>query len=274
MQVQGEKMRKLPVIGAVKHIAETVIDNIDVAFKISWPWMLVLLGAGFVAAFFAPHIAPGTIPTAGTGAFAGIAFLMSIVTFVAFASIAINWHRYVLLNEITTGAGLLRFDGLVARYVGNSLLAALILVIPFSIFFAIFFAVFGHSLGGPSDVFPILPIIAISIAFLIASPFMYRLFIKLPAIALGRTDYGFGQAMRDSQGNFLEMMGFILLFTIAMLVPSFILGFITGILEAGLGIIGTIVSVVLNVAYQWFTLIIGISALTTLYGFFVEKRDF
>jgi hypothetical protein len=103
---------------------------------------------------------------------------------------------------------------------------------------------------------------------------MYRLFIKLPAIALGRTDYGFGQAMRDSQGNFLEMMGFILLFTIAMLVPSFILGFITGILEAGLGIIGTIVSVVLNVAYQWFTLIIGISALTTLYGFFVEKRDF
>jgi len=39
----------------------------------------------------------------------------------------VNWHRYILLDEVPHGMERLRLDATVWRYVGNILLIALIL---------------------------------------------------------------------------------------------------------------------------------------------------
>lgn len=276
-------MRKLPVISAAKHVAKTVLNNLDIAFKLSWPWIIALVLLMILVAVMGPSQAELVAGIARPSA--GFFLLMSIymlVFLVAFASIAVNWHRYILLNEIPMGRQILRTDGVVWRYIGNSFLAILIIGIPYAIIglpLMIFLAKRCCALGFSPAMAQDIPFMIVSfwpllILMVFFTAFFYRLSSKLPAIALGRRDFGFGMAMNYTAGNMPQLMGLAIVMMIGLWVPSWILNVIDQKLLSGMGIAGMIISAVLQLGYQWIALIIGISLLTSLYGFFAEKRDF
>jgi hypothetical protein len=100
-----------------------------------------------------------------------------------------------------------------------------------------------------------------------------RLAIKLPAIALGRRDYGLEKAWNDSTGNFLPIAGYLVMLYLSVFIPQKLLEWVSTNMAESLGLLGAIQVVIVSVLVQWFALIVGISWLTTLYGFFAEKRD-
>ena len=141
--------------------------------------------------------APGEFPI-GTLAFL---FAVTAVQAFAFASIAVNWHRYVLLDEMPVGLQRLRVDGVVWRYAGNLLLVFLIFflcALPFGFVIALVLSAFGKA-----SFFLAIPAY-IALAFAAISAF-YRLGVKFPAIALERRDFGFGDAWRITRGTILSL---------------------------------------------------------------------
>lgn len=276
-------MRKLPVIAAAKHVANTVLNNLDIAFKLSWPWIVALVLFMILAAIVGPSqadLAAGTVKP--SGAFFVFMVIYVLVFLVAFASIAVNWHRYILLNEVPSGLQILRTDALVWRYIGNSLLAVLILSIPYAILglpLLTYLASRCCAVGFDPAMAQDIPFIIVSfwpmlILVVFFTAVLYRLTSKLPAVALGRRDYGFGAAMTDTAGNTFQLMGLAVILMVGLWAPFWLLSVLDQKLFSGMGIVGIAVSALLQLAYQWFSLIIGISLLTSLFGFFAEKRDF
>ncbi len=167
------------------------------------------------------------------------------------------------------------------RYIGNTFLLSLMVMIPVAIVGVPVFRVLAycclpfpyfnvtHSWG--AIVFGFVVLVT---AFLVLSAIMYRLAIKLPAVATGRRDFTFGNALNASIFNFKYIMAFALLLTLSIAVPQFLIAKLSVSLTDLLGVSGTILGSVLSMSFQWLSLIVGVSALTSLYGFFVEKRDF
>jgi hypothetical protein len=105
-------------------------------------------------------------------------------------------------------------------------------------------------------------------------PIGYRLSVKLPAVALGRRDYGLPNAWTDTKGNFWRFLGLGLLYFIVALIVAVA----AGLLGLGLGYIGggigLSISIAVQLAVNWVLTILGVTMLTSLYGFFVEGRQF
>jgi hypothetical protein len=275
-------MRKLPVVSAVRHAFSTVRNNLDVAFKLIWPWALMMLVVNWLSGYAVLSTqntaTETTDPSIGQ---ATLDLLSGLIVMVGFSSIAVNWHRYVLLNEIPSAMKILRIDWLIWRYLGNSLLAALIVMIPgmFAIFtvrsivgisneetFNLYQLVEFYGLGWKT--FPLL------LLNILISIFVYRLFVKLPAIALERANYKFLDAWTDTKSN---MLGFVLLSvvsTFVLIVPENLVAYALQSSDFAQTVIGMSARVLLNIILQCAVLIVSVSALTSLYSFFAEKRDF
>ncbi|MFN0194818.1 MAG: hypothetical protein ACKVP5_23050 [Aestuariivirga sp.] len=263
-------MRVLPVVNIFSHSIRSVIDNIGFAFHVSWPWMLAILpihvGTSVYAALNMPT---GAEPYNAAVVVSGI--LSAAATMVAFASIAVNWHRYILLDEIPQGAQRLRLDSTVWRYVGNTLLIflimILILIIP-SVILAILTA-FGGAVGA------VIGGLVMIAAFLFAIAYFYRMSVKLPSIALGRRDYSISTALKDTDGNTARFIGLAaLFFVVAIAIGLLVLALqyaIVGI-DAGVGP-GLYAILAIQLILNWLTTIWGVTLLTSLYGYFAEGRD-
>jgi len=102
----------------------------------------------------------------------------------------------------------------------------------------------------------------------------YRLSIKLPGVALERRDFGFRDAWRVSAGNNWRILGLVVLFFVTILV----IGLATAAISYSLAQIGRTAGVAIVIAVQvmvnWVSTILCVTMLTSLYGFFVEERDF
>ncbi len=83
------------------HSLATVRNNLAVAFSMSWPWMLVIfLLTGRVFWAIANQ---GVAPRADGGYFKPLNLIAQIIQAVAMASLSVNWHRFVLLDEVASG---------------------------------------------------------------------------------------------------------------------------------------------------------------------------
>ena len=258
--------RQLPAGTCIRHAVNSVRNNIAYAFRISWPWYAVLVPLSFAMFGLAGLFALGT---SSMSPFFLAFLVLALVSLVAFASIAVNWHRYILLDEMPKGREVFRIDDKTWRYFGNLLLILLILVgacllvmLPLSILAA--------STNAAEFSVVLIALIILPIAGILS----LRLSVKLPAIALGRRDFLLKDAWSSTQANILPLF-FIALFQIV-----FFLGFVLFMLLLQYTI-GTaspalwdIVGTVLQTAVNWIFTIFGITILTSLYGFFVENRDF
>ena len=101
-----------------------------------------------------------------------------------------------------------------------------------------------------------------------------RLSIKLPAVALGRTDFGFREAWNVSEGNFWPLAAVFALNAAAVLVSALVLLTIIAAFERIAPLGGAILGIALMAVFQLFYTVFNASIFTSLYGFFVERRDF
>ncbi|QIG46845.1 hypothetical protein G5V57_03245 [Nordella sp. HKS 07] len=260
--------RQLPTGLCIEHALTSVRNNIGYAFRISWPWYVVLAVVNIGILTFSGYAVAGGIDVHPV-IFMPIILVIALINMLAFASIAVNWHRYILLDQVPTGSELFRLDGLTWRYFGNILLIGLIVAVAF-LLLVLLLQVFA-SLSTITSIAAIL----IGLAGLVfASISIYRLSVKLPAVALGRRDFSLSHAWAASRGN-KQPIFFVILFqfslAIGIAIAFLALDFALALIDP---IIAFVVSQLLQIFVGWLLVILGITILTSLYGFFVEGRDF
>lgn len=262
--------RKLPAGTCIGHAINSVRHNIAYAFRISWPWYLIVIPLTIAVSLVLSYAAGGDLMQNQ-----GLAFLNNMVSGLllgfAFASIAVNWHRYILLDEVPDSRGILRLDDTVLRYFGNIILIFIILVaagflvgIPLGIIAAL------TSLAA-SQLFPILLFIII---VPIAGTIAMRLSVKLPAVALGRANFRLKDAFAVTRGNNMPIFLVALFEIVCFLGSLFLIGLLAAALNKLNPALAIAVAYVLHFAANWLITIFSITVLTSLYGFFVEGRDF
>ena len=265
-------MRKLPVTRALGHAIRSTADNISFAFHISWPWMLLLLPLNVAVNLYLVFNGVQDPKNLTAQSFLLIVPL-AIASIVAYCSMAVNWHRYVLLDEVAEGWQRLRVDSLMWRYIGNAILIGLILIAG-GIVAALIFSLVGWGLSavvGEASLIVIVPGVFALYAYAIVSA--YRLAVKLPSVALERNDFYMRDAWRVTDGNFWQILGLVLLFFICVLLVGLAMLLVT-YLFGQLGTLGLSVSLAIQVTVNWVATILGVALLTSLYGFFVEGREF
>jgi hypothetical protein len=250
-------MRQLPVINAVSHSFSSMKDNLAFAFNISWPWMLVLMPLNTLIRLYplSEGIKIGQKPDAMAIA---LIILMGVVNILAYSSIAVNWHRYVLKDEVPVGVQRLRLDSLTHRYFLNAILIVIIIIVLASL------ASIPTLFVGPLFSLPFMPFVAVT---------FYRLSVKLPAIALDRDDFDFVNAWKSTQGNFLGFFGLFLILALLSIIVFIAMISAVYILKS-FGVIGSCIFLLIQTMLNWITTIFGITILTSLYGYFVEERNF
>ena len=262
-------MKTLPVLAAFSHAFRSTTHNLGFAFQVSWPWMLALLPINIAGNLYFLANSFGNSEEMNPKVFAAV-LIMGICGMIAFASIAVNWHRYILLDEVPHGMERLRLDATVWRYVGNILLIGLILVVGAG-GIGIVLVILAVLLGTVGQFVAVIGAVALTLFSIVAS---YRLSIKLPAIALGRQDYGLLHAWTATARNSWRFLGLLLI----LFIVSGLAALAGGLVGFGLGTIGGNVGVSISVAVQlavnWVLAILGVTMLTSLYGYFVEGREF
>jgi len=264
-------MRKLPVFTALGHAFRSTTDNIGFAFHISWPWMLMLLPitvAGNIYLTF--NAAPDPKEFDPKSLF--LVLLMTIPSVIAYSSIAVSWHRYILLDEVAEGWSRLRIDGLMWRYIDNAIgIFQLMFIIGTIVGFigGAALALFGVSGEGKL----VVAVVGYLILFAFIIVWSYRLSLKLPSIAIGRTNFTLRDAWKATQDNFWRILGLVLLFFLCVVLVALAMLLLT-YLFGQLGTLGLSVLIAIQVAVNWVATILGVTLLTSLYGFFVEGREF
>jgi hypothetical protein len=270
-------MRKLPVFKAMQHAISSTTDNLSFAFHVSWPWILVLLPLNVATNLYTilNDLESGAeVDPSKIGKLFLIAAPLLLASVVAYASIAVNWHRYVLRDEIAQGWRRLRIDSLTWRYIGNFILIFLVLFIcgiPVGMLLGLAIYLSKTFMGETTAAVLLVSLVVALYAFAFVAA--YRLLVKLPAVALGRTDFHMGDAWRATSGNNWQLLGLLMLFLLLMIVVGLGMLAITYIFGL-LGTFGLSIAVAIQVLVNWLATILGVTLLTSLYGFFVEDREF
>jgi hypothetical protein len=260
-------IRQLPSAAAFGHAVSSVRNNLEMAFRLSWPWYAIVIPAT-LAVYIMLGLATGGNPQSRPGLAFFVTLLVGAITIVSTASIAVNWHRYILRDEVPRASQALRLDDVVWRYVGNMILI-MFGVLAVVLLIALPANMIGALAGSPG--------FGIVLTFILAVPVGGTLFmrfaVKLPAIALARTDFSMRDAWQATSANNVPIF---LLFLLNILVGvAAIAGMVAvAALFSLFGAIGSLMEVIVQVAVNWILTIFGITVLTSLYGFFVENRDF
>lgn len=249
-------MRKLQPTKAIAHALRSVLGFAPIGIRFSLWWMAILLAIGIVTLLTTEPPKSAGEP----GAMSPWETLSAAVGLAAFCSIAVNWHRYILRDEV--GGRPLRLDGIVRRYLGNSLLVVLMAVLPVVM------------LGLALMYLPPVASVLLVPAAIVAGTFAMTLSIKLPAVALGRTDFGFRDALNATKENFWQLMGVFLINGTIALFTGFVFLSIASAIMAISFTLGAVVGLALSLVFNVFNTLFSVSVLSSLYGFFVEKRDF
>jgi hypothetical protein len=246
-----------------RHSFRQVTNNLGSAAWVSLvPFILAVLVV-FALLIFAGGLsrARADIGMTPGGVFVFIVGLMLYIAFVTM--IAVNWHRYVLLNEAVTWLPRVH-GGRMLRYFGRGLLIGIILGGSIALAFGAssFVAAFG-TLGGLIGILMLVATMTASLAI------FWRLSAALPGAAIGGTDLG--DAWDSTEGTWGTMLMLSLIYVGFALLVS-IVGAILTSLGAKIGVF-LIVKALWDIAIGWFTMILMLSILTTLYGHYVENRE-
>lgn len=254
-------MHKLPAFQTIKHALKAVVQFRNAGIRIGLPWVLVLAVINVIDRSFSP--APEPADAAANMILPGpMELLIAAFSLVIFSSIAVNWHRYILLDEITAPDKIFRLDRPVWTYAGRTLLIMLVTLVPMLILSSIFL----NSL--PSFSF------ALAIPFFVAGIYIMRMSVALPAIALQRKDFGISAALQVTQGNNLQFAALLALNALILFATFLALGIILSIVGSVNVTAAKIFALILSVPVNLFLSLFSVSLLSSLYGFFVEQRKF
>jgi hypothetical protein len=260
-------MRKFDALKAFLHALKSIWLNRGAMFDMTWPWMLIMLPFDYARVFYANPVLGALKPDAPptpeqVQVIAQYMLPYYLLTTLSFASIAVTWHRYVLRDEWPVGLERLRIDRTVLRYVGNLFILTLLLMI------AMVFPLVISQLV--ERVVPSIGIFTFGLVMVLAITLSFRLGLVFPAIAIGNKDYHFRDAMTQTKGSVGAIVWYAMLIVASVMLVRIVVfdGLLMRLGLPPLALFG------LDFGYQWVTTILGITALTTLYGFFAEGRNY
>lgn len=275
-------MAEFRAFAAIGHVLRSTFGNLGFAVRMSWPWMTFILIIQVVTIFLFPKLQSAMM--SGDLQSLVLSPQLIILTFVslignlfAFSSIAVNWHRYILLDEEPEGWEKLRLDSPVMSYIGNLFLGQIFLMVVF-VGAALAVAAVGIALQAalPANLGKTLIVLMFFAMWLFLIVFAQRLFIKLPAVAIEREDYGFRDALADTKGHELRLLGFVFLFFLLVFLLVFMATLPAAVLILALGkdsIAGLLAGSLIQFGANWVGVIMSVTSLTTLYGIFAEGRQ-
>jgi hypothetical protein len=254
-------MNKLPAFQAIKHALKAVIQFRNAGTRIALSWILILTVVRILDRYFS-----GTANSTGEPAemmtFQPTEVIIAVFSIVIFSSIAVNWHRYILLDEFTPSEKIFRLDRLVWNYAGRTVLIMLLTLVPVVILSTAVLSVLPN-LG-----------IVLFVPLIIAGIYIMRLSVALPAIALERKDFGITAALQVTRGNNLQFAALLglnaLIFMATLLLTLIVLSIAGSVSEMA----ARILAIILSVPISLFLSLFSVSLLSSLYGFFVENRKF
>ncbi|CAN0233830.1 unnamed protein product [Phaeothamnion confervicola] len=254
-------MNKLPAFQTIKHALKAVFQFRNAGARIGLPWVLVLAGMSVIDRSFsaAPDPANGTASMMFPGP---MELVIAALSLVIFSSIAVNWHRYILLDEITASEKIFRLDRPVWDYVGRTLIIMLATLVPIFVLSFIFVTAL------PS----LSPLLAVP--FFVAGIYIMRMSVALPALALERKDFGITAALQVTQGNNLQFAALLVLNGLILFATFLALGIVLSVVGSVNMAAAKILAVVLSIPVNLFLSLFSVSLLSSLYGFFVEQRKF
>jgi hypothetical protein len=277
---------------ALRFSLRSTSDNAVLAFQMCWPWLAILtglelaamVGPGYPLSLLLPGVpAPARVDAA-------LVALIIALKLIAISSLAVSWSRFLLLGEIATGWDRLRVDRPVWRFCCNALLiwfacSGIFLLGALISFVAL--PLMAQFTGYPMPEFPravpassdwlknpwtLIITASLVLGVLGGLPVVQRLSIKLVAIALGREDYGLGDAWRDSGGQPLRLFSFTFAITALVVAVWVAAGF--AIWQIGsASAAGLFASAVAAAVASGLTVILATASVSVLFGLFVEGRE-
>jgi hypothetical protein len=255
---------------AFRHALHSLYYNRVAAFRMSWPWMLILAPfTYFDTRFFKPlllKLEPGTTSPEIAEAFVRYELPYLLVSGLSFASIAVNWHRYILRDELAQGLQRLRLDAPVWRYLFNLALVVVILVL------VMLLPTVVVSLA--SSLFPPLTHVGMFLIVVLAVVVSFRLSVKFPAIAVENHSYSFAKAYQQTKGMTLPIATYGALTVLTSFFVALIVSLPQWLAAGAEAETSFWLSFILQFCASWVMLIFGITVLTSLYGYFEEGRDY
>lgn len=243
----------------LKHAINMILNNIGEALKASAVPLILLFVLGMFVGGPLAELQSVTditqLEQVDLMAVAGSVLILLIGYLVIFGWLAVAWHRFILLGE---------YPGPVPAFAGSnvvSYIVQLVILIVILVAIGIVIGLIGGLIGSIIPIFGAL----ISIAMLFVLGYIYlRLALTLPAVAVGAR-LGIREAWESTgphSGTFLGIFFLLALLRIVAALP--------GVLLNSLGL--DIVAVAVDLMATWFTLMVGVGILTTLYGHIIEGR--
>jgi hypothetical protein len=239
-------------VGAFK----ALFANFETFLKICWAWFAIFLVAQMAVTGLAPQD-----PQMVSAGHLVVSLAFAVVYVVGNASIAVAWHRCLLMEE-RPGWLHLTVGGRELRYAGKFLVVLLIMMVLMIPVGALVWLI--ASVG-------VLAIVVVTAAVvLVVRPLMLRFSLVLPAVALDEP-LGFGEAFSDSEGLGLPM-------SFAAVGLSLVIGggtFVVGLLAVGAGgasVFAGIAVFILTLALQISATALQVSVLTGGYYILRERQ--
>lgn len=256
-----------------RHSLIQVTGNLKNALRISAVlWAAPMIPFLLFNAEATKHIQSGTGDLVeGTGIGIPTVIIIALIFFgflsvIALPWIAVAWHRYVLKNELNLSVLYIPKTsvGAIAGYIWKGIvLSSLLMVMLIPLMFVLLFVSASVVASGEGLVLTVL----LNLFGVLSTYVFLRISLILPARALD--DFmGIGESWR-----YTAKVGPSLWITALLLVLiNMGLGVVTEIFLPGsltAGAISTVVTFIIN----WITMMVGVSILTTLYGYCVEDRE-
>jgi hypothetical protein len=251
-----------------------VFNNLGAAIRVSLvPYLIAVVVIGVLVGSAVMSIMqlgsdPVAMQAAFTNNFPWLQFIVAfVVAIVCFTWTAVAWHRYILLDE--TPGWLPPFNGgRIWAYILRTILVALILI-PVAIIAILVLGIVGGIIGGAigqaNQALGVgIAFVFVAAAYVVAIVVAYRLYASLPGAAIDN-GAGIGDAWRATAATWGTMLMLAIITVVISLLVSFVIGWVTGLAPT--------VGVVLQLVYSWIAGLVGVSIVTTLYGYYVEKRS-
>lgn len=265
-------IRKLPPMAALEFAIEQTFRNFFYSIRLVLGWAVVMSPL-LVAAWFVVFRNGMPDMTALPPSAVAVLIAITAVALLASFSIAVNWHRRILLKETPRRLAWLRLDGAVWKYLFGFVVVVIVLgLIGAAIYAALNLLParlepqFGPAAASAGK--------ALAVLLGLFGLFVwYRLSTWLPAIAVRSADYGFGHAWKLTRRNSMRFLGFTfwLVFTFAIV--------------AGIGAAAFFGQQMLNNPWAmaaaftliailgWLSLFMLMTIATSHYFHFIQERD-
>jgi hypothetical protein len=277
---------KLPFWDAVSLSYSTYFNHFIDALHASWLWLIVVAAfTGFASwqqwswlAAAMANLKPGLAPAMPKSA--EISLLMNldhILLLFAGVSIAVAWHRLMILNEHPGLSGSNIATKNLWRYVVAAIGLFLIMFLPvIAIMVPTFHFIFTTSAGRTSLPSAFLPLIlTIFVAYAVGIAVAFRLTLLLPAQAIGNTGLTIKQVWTRTRGNIWRLFWGIVVTTIApLLIAQFVFLLVMPLPHPGMIADGLVVRMTafttIFTTYYLFIVPIGIGFLSHAYRHFFQ----